>query len=47
MGGSGEHSACDHAGQVWGVQDAVICDASTFPSASGVNPMVTIDAIPT
>jgi long-chain-alcohol oxidase len=45
MGGSAEHSACDPEGQVWGVQNAVICDASTFPTASGVNPMVTIEAI--
>ncbi len=45
MGGSAGDSACDPEGQVWGVQDAVVCDASTFPTASGVNPMVTIEAI--
>jgi long-chain-alcohol oxidase len=45
MGGSAEDSACDPEGQVWGVQDVVVCDASTFPTASGVNPMVTIEAI--
>jgi long-chain-alcohol oxidase len=45
MGGSAEDSACDPEGQLWGVRNAVICDASTFPTASGVNPMVTIEAI--
>jgi long-chain-alcohol oxidase len=45
MGGSAGDSACDPEGQVWGVQNAVVCDASTFPTASGVNPMVTIEAI--
>jgi long-chain-alcohol oxidase len=45
MGGSPDHSACDPEGQLWGVQNAVVCDASTFPTASGVNPMVTIEAI--
>jgi choline dehydrogenase-like flavoprotein len=45
MGGSASDSACDPEGQVWGVRNAVVCDASTFPTASGVNPMVTIEAI--
>jgi choline dehydrogenase-like flavoprotein len=45
MGGSADDSACDPEGQLWGVQNAVVCDASTFPTASGVNPMVTIEAI--
>jgi long-chain-alcohol oxidase len=45
MGGSADDSACDPEGKVWGVQNAVVCDASTFPTASGVNPMVTIEAI--
>jgi choline dehydrogenase-like flavoprotein len=45
MGGSADDSACDPEGQVWGVQNAVVCDASTFPTASGANPMVTIEAI--
>jgi long-chain-alcohol oxidase len=45
MGGSANDSACDPEGQVWGVRNAVVCDASTFPTASGVNPMVTIQAI--
>jgi long-chain-alcohol oxidase len=45
MGGSRRDSACDPEGRVWGVRDVVVCDASTFPTASGVNPMVTIEAI--
>jgi long-chain-alcohol oxidase len=45
MGGSPDDSACDPEGELWGVRNAVICDASTFPTASGVNPMVTIEAI--
>jgi long-chain-alcohol oxidase len=45
MGGSAADSACNSEGQLWGVQNVVVCDASTFPTASGVNPMVTIEAI--
>jgi choline dehydrogenase-like flavoprotein len=35
----------DPKGRVWGAQDLYIADASVFPSASGVNPMVTNMAI--
>lgn len=45
MGGSARDAACDPEGRLWGAQDVVVCDASTFPTASGVNPMVTIAAI--
>jgi long-chain-alcohol oxidase len=45
MGGSADDSACNPDGQLWDVQNVVVCDASTFPTASGVNPMVTIEAI--
>ena len=32
----------DPQGKVWGVEEGLyVCDASVFPSASGVNPMVT------
>lgn len=35
----------DAAGKVWGTEGLYVADASVFPSASGVNPMVTNMAI--
>jgi choline dehydrogenase-like flavoprotein len=35
----------DPHGRVWGVEGLYVTDASVFPSASGVNPMVTNMAI--
>jgi len=32
-------------GQVWGVRGLYVADASAFPSASGVNPMLTVMAL--
>jgi long-chain-alcohol oxidase len=45
MGGSASSSACGPEGETWDVRNLVLCDGSTFPTASGVNPMVTIEAI--
>jgi len=45
MGASAEGSACDPAGRTWEVRDLYVCDGSAFPSASGVNPMLTIEAL--
>jgi choline dehydrogenase-like flavoprotein len=44
MGGSPTGSACNPEGETWDVRDLVVCDASTFPTAAGVNPMVSIEA---
>ena len=45
MGSSQRESACDPDGALWGVRDLVVCDASTFPTASGVNPMIAVEGI--
>ena len=45
MGGSPATSACDPQGQAWEVRDLLVCDGSCFPSASGVNPMISIESI--
>jgi choline dehydrogenase-like flavoprotein len=45
MGGSPATSACDPNGQTWEARDLIVADGSAFPSASGVNPMISIEAI--
>ena len=45
MGGSPATSACDPTGQTWDVRDLMVCDGSAFPTASGVNPMISVEAI--
>jgi len=45
MGGSPTNSACDPTGQTWEICDLLVCDGSAFPTASGVNPMISIEAI--
>jgi long-chain-alcohol oxidase len=45
MGGSPETSACNPRGETWEVRDLYVCDASAFPTASGVNPMISIESI--
>lgn len=45
MGGSDASSACSPEGETWEVRNLVVCDGSTFPTASGVNPMITIEAL--
>lgn len=45
MGASPETSACDWEGRLWDAPDVVVCDGSAFPSASGVNPMISISAL--
>jgi long-chain-alcohol oxidase len=45
MGGSPETSACDPTGQTWEVRNLYVLDGSTFPTPSGVNPQISIQAI--
>lgn len=45
MGAHRRASAVDEENQVHGVPGLFVMDASCFPSASGVNPMLTIEAI--
>lgn len=45
MGANERSSVVDAEGKVWGVDGLYVADASVFPSASGVNPMVTNMAI--
>ena len=45
MGGSPSTSACDPTGQTWEIRDLYVFDGSSFPTASGVNPQISIQAI--
>jgi choline dehydrogenase-like flavoprotein len=45
MGASARTSVVDAEHQVWGIRGLYVADASVFPSASGVNPMLTVMAI--
>ncbi|HMD03466.1 MAG TPA: GMC family oxidoreductase [Candidatus Baltobacteraceae bacterium] len=45
MGASPRTSVVDAAGCVWGYENLLVADASLFPQASGVNPMLTIMAL--
>jgi choline dehydrogenase-like flavoprotein len=45
MGASATSSAVRPIGDTWEVEDLVVADGSAFPTASGVNPMITIEAI--
>jgi len=45
MGGSADMSALNPDGETWEVKDLVVADASCFPTASGVNPMISIESI--
>ncbi len=44
MGSDPSWSVVDHTGETWDVKDLFISDASTFPTALGVNPQLTIMA---
>jgi long-chain-alcohol oxidase len=45
MGGSPQSSACDPTGETWDVRNLYVFDGSAFPTASGVNPQISIQAI--
>ncbi|MFF2087522.1 GMC family oxidoreductase N-terminal domain-containing protein [Nocardia sp. NPDC058176] len=45
MGGTPALSATDPDGATWEVPNIVVADGSSFPTAPGVNPMLTIEAI--
>jgi long-chain-alcohol oxidase len=45
MGGSPATAACDPTGQTWEVRGLYVLDGSSFPTASGVNPQISIQAI--
>jgi choline dehydrogenase-like flavoprotein len=45
LGNSPRTSATNPDGETWEVRNLFVMDASSFPSASGVNPMVSIEAI--
>ena len=45
LGGSPRFSATNPDGQVWETRNLYVMDSSSFPSASGVNPMISIEAI--
>lgn len=43
MSATSKSGVVDPRGKVWGVDDGLyVADASVFPSASGVNPMVSV-----
>jgi long-chain-alcohol oxidase len=45
MGRSAASSATNPEGETWEVRNLYVMDGSSFPSASGVNPMISIEAI--
>lgn len=45
MSAKAKDGVVDPRGRVWGTEGLYVADASVFPSASGVNPMVTTMAI--
>ena len=45
MGADPHTSIVDPTGRVWGYENLLVADASLFPQASGVNPMLTIMAM--
>ena len=45
MGGTAKTHPVKPTGELWNVKNLFVADASLFPSASGVNPMLSIQAL--
>jgi choline dehydrogenase-like flavoprotein len=45
LGDSAHVSATNPDGETWEVKNLYVMDGSSFPSASGVNPMISIEAV--
>jgi long-chain-alcohol oxidase len=45
LGGSPKNSATNPDGETWEARNFFVMDGSSFPNASGVNPMISIEAI--
>jgi long-chain-alcohol oxidase len=45
LGESPRTSATNPDGEAWEVRNLYVMDGASFPSASGVNPMISIEAI--
>lgn len=45
MGNSFKTSAIKSTGETWDVDNLYVADSSLFPTALGINPMLTIEAI--
>jgi choline dehydrogenase-like flavoprotein len=45
MGGSADMSGTNPDGEAWEIRNLVVADGSCFPTASGVNPMISIESI--
>ena len=45
IGRDARTAVCDNRGEVFGVKNLFVADASAFPASSGVNPMITVMAL--
>jgi choline dehydrogenase-like flavoprotein len=45
MGTSPQTSAIQSTGETWDIKNLYVADSSVFPTALGVNPMLTIQSI--